>query len=126
MDSLISNGEDTRLYYKNIQLDSFFIPNAVDINKWASPKPKFTIPLQIAYIGRLSEVKGIVQFCDAVEHFSQDNNTNKVSFHIVGMGEQILQQRVESLHKRKLLNYHGAIPNCDLPQFLQKIHACVF
>jgi glycosyltransferase involved in cell wall biosynthesis len=52
---------------KNYTLDVHVIANGVDMSKWELSPPILNMPVTIAYVGRLSYVKGVEDYLNVIE-----------------------------------------------------------
>lgn len=124
---IVANGDDTADFYRRAGLDVSVVHNSINLSRWlnvgCSKSPKF----RIAFIGRLSPVKGIAEFLSSIMEMQAvyANAFLAVEFHVVGDGDVRCKQRVLDFHNRGLLKYHGAIDNRSLPNFLESIDCCV-
>ena len=120
---VIANGEDTAQFYRAHGIECTVINNAVNLNVWTnlqkSPAPRF----RVAFVGRLSAVKGIEAFLESIEIFTRKNPYHEIEFHVVGAGP--FEDQVQSLQRRGLLQYHGMLANNLIPEFLTNTDCCV-
>lgn len=123
-DVLICNGDDIRAFYKQYDLDVHVIKNGVNIDKWAMPEPELKSPIRIAYIGRLSQVKGIEDFFKLAVKIKRGEHKDEFEFHVVGQSGAYKTQ-VEDLDNNNTILYHNVISNDKLPEFLKSIDVCV-
>tara|TARA_R110000850_G_scaffold218852_2_gene344397 strand:- start:17131 stop:18297 length:1167 start_codon:yes stop_codon:yes gene_type:complete len=123
-DVLICNGDDIRDFYKQYDLDVHVIKNGVNIDKWTMPEPELNSPIRIAYIGRLSQVKGIEDFFKLAEKIKKGEHKDEFEFHVVGQNGAYKTQ-VEDLVNNNTILYHNVISNDKLPEFLKSIDVCV-
>ena len=124
VDIIIANGDDTRRFYEQYGLKIHTIKNAIQPKKWESPDLIKSDVIEVAYIGRLSEVKGIEAFLEAAKNIKSSKNSDHFNFHIVGEANTYAEE-VSKLHNEGIVCYHGAMNNDELPAFLQKMHVCV-
>ena len=122
-DLVIANGEDTALFYRQHGVKCTVIPNAADLGIWSAVEKTKSLKTRIAFIGRLSEVKGINAFLDSIEELQKRGNVNNMEFHVVGGGP--VELRVRKLEERGLLKYHGTLPHSSIPAFLMHSDCCV-
>lgn len=123
-DTVIANGEDTAEFYRELGVDCTVIKNSIDLDKWSYLKlPDYSNVTNIAYVGRLSEVKGINAFLQAIEYLEKNDQIEGFQFHIIGDGPYI--NEVDEYSKRGLVKSYGAIPNFQIPAILQEMHCCV-
>jgi len=71
--------------------------------------------INILYVGRLSNEKGINDLLQAMYEIIKNYNKSKIYLHIVGSGpeEYFLKQKVKELGLDKIVNFHGFIPRGD-------------
>lgn len=124
VDVIIANGDDIKYYYENLGLDVKVIKNSIDSKKWAMKPPKVSEKLKVAYIGRLSKIKGIESFFDAIKAIKESLHHNKFEFHIAGDVNDYLTD-IQTFEDNDWIKYHGNINNDVLPDFLKKIDICV-
>ncbi len=122
-DIIIANGEDTADFYRGKGVDCVVIPNAIDLKKWVLIKKVESKKTRIAFIGRLTTVKGLEAFVDSVALIKNRKIGEEFEFHVMGDGP--LRSVVEEAQEKNLLIYHGNIPNDDLPKMLESVDCCV-
>jgi glycosyltransferase involved in cell wall biosynthesis len=128
-DHIISNGQDTKHFYEALlgrHVEA--IPNALDIKKYAATaRPALQGEhITIAYIGRLSEEKGLRSFLDAVAEYFSAHASSTLSFEIVGDGPlRALTEAFVEAHSGRLVRYLGPIANEYMPDYLSTIDAGV-
>lgn len=123
-DIVIANGEDTADFYRDLGVDCTVIKNSINLDKWNYLKPPdYSDVIDIAYVGRLSEVKGIKAFLEAIDYLEKNSQIEGFQFHIIGDGPYI--DEVDKYSKRGLVKSYGAIPNSQIPAILEKVHCCV-
>lgn len=120
----IANGEDTAEFYRAHGVKCHVIKNSIDLSRWYNDdiptEKKF---LDICFIGRLSEVKGILAFLSAVEKIKNGNVVTNMRFHVVGAGPE--DKKVKLLHNSGFLHYYGELPNNQIPNFMRKMDVSV-
>ena len=123
-DIVIANGDDTAEFYRGFGVDCIVIKNSIPLEKWNNLKGlDYKDKLKVAFIGRLSEVKGIKSFLEAINILYKNNNIEDIEFHIIGDGPYINQ--VEEYEKSNIVKRYGAIPNSKVPLILEEMHCCV-
>ena len=122
---LLANGDDIASYYGEHGLHVDVIKNGVDVARWNSGELASAVPLHVAYIGRLSMVKGIAEFLDAVQLVKEGDRAGEFVFHVIGDGSLKCKERVQSLARQGLLKSYGAVDYRDLPDLVAGMHACV-
>lgn len=122
-DNIVANGEDTAQAYRRSGLSVEVIPNATELKRWDIPPPKFEAPISVAFIGRLTAVKGIAEFLEAAKLLSLKDHASKFRFHVIGDGPE--QAAVLAAEAAGLLEYHGRVPNENMPEVLTGIDVCV-
>lgn len=88
-DRIISNGQDTKAFYEDVlgrHVEA--IPNALDLEKFAQLRQQAFCAerIVIAFIGRLSEEKGLRDFAGAVRQYVATGGSAQLQFDIVGDG----------------------------------------
>ena len=120
---IIANGDDTAAHYRARGLKIEVIKNAVDLDRWRMPPPKLERPINVAFIGRLTAVKGAAEFLEVCWKLSTTDNRHDIRFHVIGDGEFTEQAR--PLERENRLVLHGMIPNDRLPTILDEMDICV-
>jgi glycosyltransferase involved in cell wall biosynthesis len=123
-DILISNGDDIRDFYKQFNLEVSVIKNGVSLAKWNVSPPSFKNEIHVAYVGRLSQVKGIEDFLKLAVKVRSGAHAKRFRFHTVG-DPSVYAPEVAELEKKGILKNHGIIPNDSLPEFLKRVSVCV-
>jgi len=123
-DYVFTIGEDIKNAYSAQELKINVVSNGVNLDKW---KPKsdnlvITKPIKIAYVGRLSMVKGLLEYIESANQ-TLLKYPNDFEFHIVGDGE--LKHSKEFMTANPSIIYHGPMDNDVLPNFLRDFHICV-
>lgn len=116
---IIANGEDTAEFYRKFNLNVKVIPNSVFIEKWKnSHSPINTNKLNIAFVGRLTEVKGFSYFINSIIEINKISSN--FNFHVIGDGpDRFLIDNVNNI------KYYGSVNNEELPSILKGIDICV-
>lgn len=125
-DIIVANGEDTAEFYRDLGIDCIVIKNAIPLEKWhtlSSRNNEKNNKINIAFIGRLSEVKGIKEFLDAIDILYNKQAINDFQFHIVGDGP--FTKELEKYNGRDEIINYGAIPNSEVPSILKEMDCCV-
>lgn len=123
-DILLCNGDDIRDFYSTYGLNLYVIKNGVDTKKWQVPSPELKKPIKVAYVGRLSQVKGIEDYFRLIEVIKSGKYASEFEFHIVGQSYSYFNT-VERLAIQNYIINHNVIPNDELPKFLKSIDVCV-
>ena len=118
-DLLIANGDDTAAHYRARGFDVTVIKNAVDLKRWTMAPPKLKPPLNVAFIGRLAQVKGIHEFLAA----ARETEASEFVFHVAGDGPA--RDDALALESAGQLRFHGPLPNEAVPVFLKDMDVCV-
>jgi glycosyltransferase involved in cell wall biosynthesis len=121
---IIVNGDDTKNFYAQYNLTIHTIKNAINVEKWHMPSMKPSDVLHVAYIGRLSKVKGIEAYFDLAKKMKATELASKFVFHVVGEANNY-EEEVLKLNEENIVTFRGAIDNDKLPEFLEQIHICV-
>jgi len=121
---IIVNGDDTKKFYSQYQFPIHTIKNAVNVEKWQMHSMEPSQVLHVAYIGRLSQVKGIDAYFELAKSIKKSELSSNFVFHVVGEANNFAKE-VGELNKNNIVKYHGAIDNDKLPVFLKHIHVCV-
>lgn len=124
VDVIICNGDDIRDFYKEFGLNINVIKNGVKKTKWELTPPELKSPINVAYIGRLSQVKGIESYLELAKKIKKEETTLHFIFHIVG-DEGVYKEQVNELVKEDVVLNHGVVSNQKLPGFLKGIDVCV-
>ena len=123
-DLVLGNGEDIKDFYAPHGIDIKVIKNGVAMACWKLPIIKLESPIHIAYVGRLSHVKGIEDYLKLIKKVMIGEKAKHFTFHIVGDNDRYATQVAKLVNKGFVIN-HNIIPNEDLPLFLKKIDVCV-
>lgn len=123
VDMLLANGEDIADHYRRQGLKVRVIENGVDFERWRCDKPRIVAPLHVAFVGRLTEVKGIEEFLAVVRAVKSGPNADQYVFHVVGIGPYACSPKFTE--SRNLFEYHGAVSNASLPMLLARFDICV-
>lgn len=124
---IISNGVDTQAAYLNEGFSSKIIPNSIALKKFLQvPDLEVSLlrPINIAFIGRLTKVKGISDFLFSIAKFNRENPSlvSSIIFQVVGDGP--LKDLVIKT-KEPNVRYLGQISNERIPDFLENVTAAV-
>ncbi|WP_321351623.1 glycosyltransferase family 4 protein [Halopseudomonas oceani] len=124
---VVANGDDTAAFYRQAGLDVSVVHNSTNLSRWLSVDGSESERFRIAFIGRLSSVKGISEFLSSIRRMQEINVDEfaNVEFHVVGDGDVKSKEAVLDLQDKGLLKYHGAMDNRSLPNFLEDIDCCV-
>lgn len=80
--------------------------------------PKNT-DIHFLFIARVMKEKGIEQYIDAAEYFTDKNNN--VHFHVCGACEEEYEERLKELQNKGIIEYHGLV---DDMISMQEISSC--
>lgn len=123
-DLILANGDDIQSFYEDLGLEIKVIKNGVSLKKWNVPPVSLDSPIHIAYIGRLSKVKGIEDYLKLVHQIKSSPKSSTFIFHIVGNNGSYKEQ-VNDLANCNYVVNHNIMNNEQLPQFLSGIDVCV-
>jgi len=123
VDFVLANGEDIASHYREKGINVHVIPNGVDLTRWKQEPSVRGEILRIAYIGRVSEVKGIKEYLRLVRAIKATAHGQNFEFHVVGDGDYVKTADFQSA--LNLIVYHGTVPNRDLPTLLRVFDVCV-
>lgn len=123
-DEVLTNGEDTGEFYAQMGVENRVINNGVNEARWfnnISMDNKDVI--NISFIGRLEDNKGIISFCNAIKKFNETIQQG-VFFSIVGQGyyEKIVN---EICKKEYNVSFINGLDNLAMPDFLKKMDVSV-
>lgn len=126
-DLIVANGDDTAAFYRQAGLEVSVVHNSTNLSRWRNVNGSFSAKFRIAFIGRLSLVKGISEFLSSINIMYEvsPGSFSSVEFHVVGDGDARSKESVLDFHRKGLLKYHGAIDNRKLPCFLEDVDCCV-
>jgi len=124
VDIILANGDDIKAHYEQFGLNITVIKNGVDSLKWDMQPPIIKEVIKVAYIGRLSQVKGIESFMDLIKQIKNSSYSKKFEFHIVGDANNYISD-VKEFENNDWITYHNSIENSKLPIFLKDIDVCV-
>lgn len=80
--------------------------------------PSEDLPAEVAFIGRVTEAKGISEYLDVAEQFSA-----LVVFNVAGLCDEKFRSRIEDLHNRGVIVYHGSLE--DTRPLLERISCLI-
>lgn len=123
-DVILANGDDIKKYYEELGLQVKVIKNGVNSIKWSMPPPELIGKIKVAYVGRLSKIKGIESYFELIKKIKESSVANKFEFHIVGDSNSY-SSKVAVYEKKDWIKFHGNIENEILPTFLKDIDVCV-
>ncbi len=123
-DVVLGNGDDIKNFYEPYGVTVEVIKNGVAMDKWKMPAPKLDRALHIAYVGRLSKVKGVEDYLRLIRKVKRAESKDQFVFHIVGENG-IYKDEVAQLVSEGLAINHNSIPNDQLPKFLENVDVCV-
>ena len=122
-DLVIANGDDTAAYYRARGLTVEVIKNAVDLDRWRMAPPTLERPIDVAFIGRLTALKGCPEFLEACRRLTAGADEGMFRFHTIGEGP--FGPEAQALAAQGRLSCHGFVANDLLPQILERIDVCV-
>ena len=127
IDFIITNGPDTGAFYAKLGVNNIVINNAIDLTLWKESNKFLNEKINICYVGRLSDVKGIKFFLDSIRLFKKIDSElfNKFVFNIVGPGCSKIINIIDDMQNDKMLKYHGSIDNDKLSKFLVNMDCSV-
>ena len=120
---VLANGDDTAAFYQEQGIDCVVIKNAIQLAAWHMPPLVLSDRLRIAFIGRLSEVKGIAAFLDAIELAHAKGKSDGFEFIVAGDGPY--RGRVEALMQTGRLSYRGQLDNSNVVDLVAEVDCCV-
>jgi glycosyltransferase involved in cell wall biosynthesis len=97
--------------------------NAIDIERFSMPRDRHaSIPLRVAFVGRLVPYKGADVLLDAISDFLRQG---KLELHIIGDGPQrpLLEMMVDRMGVQKSVKFHGWVEHKDVQV---KLRECDF
>jgi glycosyltransferase involved in cell wall biosynthesis len=101
-----------------------YIPeNGIDIDRFNMPRDRIaSIPLRVAFVGRLVPYKGADVLLDAISDFLKQG---MLELHIIGDGPQrpLLETMVARMGVQKSVQFHGWVAHTDVPE---KLRICDF
>lgn len=107
------NKENMRLFMERKTLrkgHAQLIPGSgVNLQEYAYQEYQDSEQMRILYIGRITKVKGIDDWLDAIEILSQDGED--YIFDFVGDCDEEYKERIERLHAQGKVVYHGVAPS---------------
>lgn len=120
---LLGNGDDIASYYARYGLTVEVVRNGVEIGRWALEPPAFGALVRIAFIGRLSDAKGIKEFLHIAKLAAAGEARDRLEFHVCGIGPHAAEV-TRSANADDLI-YHGEIANEAIPDMLAQFDICV-
>ncbi|MBY8823605.1 glycosyltransferase [Sphingomonas colocasiae] len=122
-DLLLANGDDIAEHYARYDLPVQVIKNGVELERWEMPPPSFEGPIRVAYIGRLSDAKGSLEFLSMAERIAEGPYGSHFEFHVWGFGNH--EPQVVEMADRGIVKFYGRIENTDIPEKLRTMDVCV-
>jgi glycosyltransferase involved in cell wall biosynthesis len=122
-DLVLSNGEDIADYYRRRGIGVQVVKNGLDLGRWHRGARKMAAPIQVAFIGRLDEIKGIDEFTSVAAEIKCGRHAPDFEFHVAGSG--VFQSSDEYRERAECFHSHGTIPNDRMPDFLERMDVCV-
>lgn len=104
------------------------IHNGIDTEKFKTTE-KVDTDIDILYVGRLIEIKGVQNLIEAIAMYNSKGNKYLIkSVHIVGTGayRENLEKLTESLNLKGVVSFDGYVEDSDLLDFYKKAKICVF
>jgi glycosyltransferase involved in cell wall biosynthesis len=102
------------------QTKCVYIPeNGVDMERFSLPRDRVaTLPLRVAFVGRLVPYKGADMLLEAASEFMRQG---QLELHIIGDGPQrdLLESMVDRLGVRSNVRFHGWVPHVALQETLR-------
>lgn len=126
VDIVLANGKDIIAHYeRKYAIDVKFISNSVESEKWNMPLPELSPKkIKIAYVGRLSKVKGIEDFFKLIEYVNVQGLSEHYHFHLAG-DSSAYKQQLNYFEKYGNVTYHGQINSEDIYNLLKEVDVCV-
>ncbi|MBN3489969.1 glycosyltransferase family 4 protein [Acholeplasma equirhinis] len=118
------NRQNLDFFKKNkiIQDNAILLPGSgVNLEEFQFIQKDFKGERQIAFVGRLMKEKGINEYLDAVETLMK--KLDNIKFHIFGMMEDDISNKIEYLISKNFINYHGLV--MDMNEVYKKIDIIV-
>lgn len=119
---LLANGDDIAAYYARYGLDVQVIRNGVELDRWAMPAPRFEGVIPIAYIGRLSDAKGIQSFL-SLARMMRAAAPGRFAFHVCGVGPH--EPAVRHHEAGGDIVWHGAVTADAMAETVAGFDICV-
>lgn len=123
-----------KVFFQNTENMQFFIDHKIAVDKHdllpgSGVNLQRFVPMdypsadrtEFAFISRIMKEKGIDQYLEAAE-FIRNKYPNTV-FHVCGFCEQAYEERLNELHKRGVIVYHGMLR--DIKPLLKDIHCTI-
>lgn len=99
--------------------EALLVPGSgVNLSKFSYKEyPSEDLQIEVAFIGRVTEAKGISEYLDVAEQLSA-----LVVFHVAGLCDDMFKPRIEELSRKGAIIYHGSLE--DTRSLLEKI-SCI-
>jgi glycosyltransferase involved in cell wall biosynthesis len=123
VDLVLANGSDIAEHYEARGLPMPVVQNGVDLNRWRLDPPRLNRQLHVAFVGRLTEIKGIVEFLQMVRALKAGEAGERFVFHIVGEGPY--SKTEDFIGTQESFCYHGGVENSQLPFLTKDFDVCV-
>lgn len=122
---VFTQNEENRKFFedKKIAVDKLaMVPGSgVNLSRFSVleyPKQDAT---EFVFISRIMKEKGADQYLEAAEYIRKKYPNTK--FHVCGFCEQAYQQRLQELHDRGIINYHGMVR--DVKTVIAQTHCTI-
>ena len=123
-----------KVFFQNTENMQFFIDKKIAIGKHGllpgsgvnlNRFPPLPYPsnntIEFAFISRIMKEKGVDQYLEAAEYIK--NKYPNIVFHVCGFCEQDYEEKLNSLHDRGIIVYHGMVR--DIKTILEDVHCTV-
>lgn len=122
---VIANGDDTAEFYRKHGVKCHVINNAIPLTCWQSLPKTPSTKVRIAFIGRLSEVKGIGAYLNSIKYLWEYNKIvfDFIEFSVIGTGP--FEPEVVNLERMGALKYLGGVANDEVPALVSHVDCCV-
>ena len=77
--------------------------------------------IEFVFISRIMKQKGIDQYIETAQYIKKKYSTTK--FHICGFCEEEYEEKLDSLHKEGVVEYHGMVK--DVREILKRTHCTI-
>jgi phosphatidylinositol alpha-mannosyltransferase len=114
---------------KTYRIDTNILPNMIDVSKFLVPAQNTAKKVEIVFLGRLVERKGVVQLLEAIAYIERHKLTG-IPFHVTIGGKGLLRERLEKFvatHALEhLVSFAGFVSEEDKAIFLASADIAVF
>lgn len=119
---VLANGDDIAAHYGAYGIPVTVIKNAVDLARWEMPAPRLVEPVQVAFIGRLTPEKGILDFLAIARAMRDTPDRDRFVFRVMGFGRE--EEATRAAVERGDVVWTGPVAYDEMPAVLRDVDVC--